>query len=182
VACGMTVAVFGCGGVGLSAVMGARLAGAARIIAVDSVAAKLEAAERVGATHCFTAEESVAAIKKLLGEGVDVAIEAVGAAGVILKAMKVTRPGGTTVVVGVPAFADKIEFSPYHLLLDRTLCGSLVGSEHPQHDFPHLVDLYLQGRLPLDDLITGKFPLDEVNAALDSLDESTTIRSVVITA
>jgi S-(hydroxymethyl)glutathione dehydrogenase/alcohol dehydrogenase len=182
VAPGMTVAVFGCGGVGLSAVMGARLAGAAKVIAVDRVPMKLEIAERVGATHCVAGEEPVSAVRKLMSGGVDVAIEAVGATDVMLDAMKATRPGGTTVVVGVPSFDDELRFSPFHLLLDRTLRGSLVGSEHPAHDFPYLVDLYLQGRLPLDDLITGTFPLDEVNIALDALDEGATIRSVILTA
>ncbi len=179
---GMTVAVFGCGGVGLSAVMGARLAGAAKIIAVDTVSAKLEIAERVGATHSITAEDPVSDIQKLMGGGVDVAIEAVGTTDAMLKAMKATLPGGTTVVVGVPSFADRLNFSPFHLLMDRTLRGSLVGSEHPPHDFPYLVDLYLQGRLPLDDLVTGTFPLDGVNTALDLLDKNTTIRSVILTA
>jgi Zn-dependent alcohol dehydrogenase len=180
VVAGMTVAVFGCGGVGLSAIMGARLAGAAKIIAIDRIPMKLKVAERVGATHCFNAQDPVSAVQKLTGDGVDVAIEAVGNTEVILQALKTTRPGGTAVIVGVPSFSDKLKFSPYQLILDRTLRGSLVGSEHPQHDFPFLVDLYQQGRLPLDDLITGTFPLDEVNNALDLLDQSTTIRSVII--
>jgi S-(hydroxymethyl)glutathione dehydrogenase / alcohol dehydrogenase len=182
---GDAVAVFGCGGVGLSAVQGAAIAGADPMVAVDVSEAKLAVAARLGATRCVNAAERdpVAVIAEATGGlGADVAIEAVGATEVLAQAMAATRPGGTTVTVGLTALTTELRIAPLWLLLDRTLRGSIYGSACPPLDFPRLAGWYRSGRLRLDELVTGTFPLERVNDALDAFDRGDTIRSVIVVA
>jgi len=161
---GSTVVVIGTGGVGLNTVQGAALAGAARIIAVDVLDNKLQAARLFGATHTINARREDAVAKALAltdGRGADYAFVVVGSSPAISQAIEMTRKGGITVIVGIPA-SEQATFTlnAHHLTEGRAVIGSLVGSARPSIDIPHLIDLYQQGRLKLDDLITRRYPLE----------------------
>jgi NDMA-dependent alcohol dehydrogenase len=184
---GDTVAVFGCGGVGLNVIQGAALAGAARIIAVDVVAPKLEAARRFGATDVLDVrgvDESSDEVRALTnGLGVDIAFEAIGAPAVIRQAFLSTRRGGKAVVVGVAPFGAEVTLPACMLPLDeRSLVGSLYGSANMKRDVPRLLDLYRRGRLKLDELVSREIPLTEINGAFDAFDGGGggVLRSVVV--
>jgi Zn-dependent alcohol dehydrogenase len=179
---GQAVVVFGCGAVGLSAIQGAAMAGADPLIAVDMSDEKLAIASRMGATQAVNVRgtDPVAAIGTLTaGVGADVVIEAVGDTEVLTQAMAATSPGGRTVTVGLTDLEAEVRLSPFWLLLDRTLRGSIYGSANPQLDFPRMADWYAAGRLDLDGLVTETFPLERVNEALDALDGGEAIRSVI---
>jgi S-(hydroxymethyl)mycothiol dehydrogenase len=184
---GDTVAVIGCGGVGTAAVVGARLAGAARVIAVDLDERKLQVASELGATHTVHAagldqEGVVAAIQELTGGfGADVVIDAVGRPETWKQAFYARDLAGTVVLVGVPTPEMKLEMP----LLDffgrgGSLKSSWYGDCLPSRDFPMLVDLHLQGRLPLDRFVTETIALDEVEAAFDKMHRGDVLRSVVL--
>ena len=175
---GDRVLVLGCGGVGLGAIQGARIAGASEIIAVDRHPERLEIAKTVGATTAISAGDS-GALGSATGEGVDVAVEAVGRTDVIVEAMAATRSGGTTVTVGLPPLSDQLQLPPLLLLMGRTLKGSVYGDAAPRRDFPKLVDEYASGALRLDELVTARYPLERVNDALEAIEEPGTIRSVI---
>ena len=162
---GATVAVFGCGGVGLNVVQGAVLAGASKIIAVDKVAFKLDNAEQLGATHRVNAdrEDPVKGVQELTDGGADYAFEVIGFPEVVRQAFESLRPGGTAVMVGVPPDDADVAVPARPLFMDRTLMGTFYGAGRPRVDFPWLIDLYVAGRLKLDELITRFRPLDEVN-------------------
>ncbi|MEV8569741.1 S-(hydroxymethyl)mycothiol dehydrogenase [Streptomyces sp. NPDC051322] len=180
---GDSVAVIGCGGVGAAAVIGAHLAGAARIIAVDIDDRKLATARRLGATHAVNSRnaEPVSAVRKLTGGfGADVVIDAVGRAETYEQAFYARDLAGTVVLVGVPAPDVKLELP----LLDvfgrgGSLKSSWYGDCLPSRDFPMLIDLYLQGRLDLDAFVTETIPLDDVEAAFDRMRDGEILRSVV---
>ncbi|KZS57144.1 zinc-binding dehydrogenase [Mycobacterium ostraviense] len=176
---GDTVAVFGCGAVGLSAVQGARIAGARRIFAVDPVAARRALAAELGATDVVDAADAVGEIVDRTAGGADVALEATGAPHIMARLLDAVRPGGTAVVVGLPSFAATITVSPFHLLMEKALTGSIYGSADPWRDFPLLADLYAQGRLRLDELTGGRFGLDNANDALTELAEYRSPRPIV---
>jgi S-(hydroxymethyl)mycothiol dehydrogenase len=181
---GDSVAVIGCGGVGAAAIAGSRLAGAARVIAVDIDERKLETAKRLGATHTVDARRTdpVDAIRELTGGfGADVVIEAVGRPETYRQAFYARDLAGTVVLVGVPTPELKLELP----LLDvfgrgGALKSSWYGDCLPSRDFPMLIDLYLQGRLDLDAFVTETIALDEVEKAFERMHGGDVLRSVVV--
>ena len=180
---GSSVVVIGCGGVGLSAVQGARIVGAAEIIAVDPVPTKREAATRLGATIAVDpAADDVAAVARTRtgGRGADVAFEAVGASRLAVEAMRATRAGGITHIIGVAEATDRLDISASELLFARkTLTGSLYGGGNPHRLIPELVTLAESGRLDLASMVTRTIELDGVNDALDAMDRGEVVRSVI---
>jgi S-(hydroxymethyl)mycothiol dehydrogenase len=181
---GDSVAVFGCGGVGDAAIVGARLAGASTIVAVDLDDTKLAWAKEFGATHTVNAgtEDPVAAIQALTdGNGADVCIEAVGRPEVMQQAFYARDLAGTLVQVGVPDPTMKVEL-PMIDFFGRggRLKPSWYGDCLPERDFPMLIDLYLQGRLPLDAFVSETIPLDAVEDAFHKMERGEVLRSVVV--
>ena len=178
---GDRVAIFGLGGVGLAALLGARMAGAAIIVAIDVVPAKLDLARELGATHAVLAEEgAVETVRDATGGGADQAIETVGSERVLAEAYAATRRGGTTVAVGLP-HSDRVLALPALSLVaeERTLRGCYLGSGVPALDIPRLAALHLAGRLPVDRLVTHHIALDEVNEGFDRLVAGEAVRQVV---
>ena len=184
VARGTAVAVFGAGGVGLNVIQGSRLAGAAEIIAIDTVAAKLTLARALGATQAIdaTAEDNVVkAIRRMTGGGVDCAFECVGRGEVAAQAFGSLRKGGTAVVVGVAAQRDLTSVRTASLTLEeKTLTGSYFGSARPREDVPRLLALYREGLLKLDELVTRTYSLDEAPAAFADLTAGRNARGVIV--
>lgn len=180
---GQSVAVIGCGGVGLSAINGALLAGAGRIIAIDRQPAKLELARKFGATDTVDADQDVVArIVEMTAGGVDHAIEAIGLKTTVESAFAMLRPGGTATVAGMMPPGVKVEIDGFALLGERRLQGSNMGSNHFPVDIPRYADLYLQGRLNLDDLVAQHIALDQIESGFAALREGATARSVVMFA
>ncbi len=177
---GASMAVFGLGGIGLSCVQGGVLAGAARIIAVDVVPAKLELARTLGATHTIDAakDEPVAAIRDLTRGGADHTFEAVGNLAVIRQALDALGAGGSLTIVGVPKIGSRFDFVVHALYQNKAILGCRYGTARPRRDFPMLADLYLGGRLRIDELITRRYALDDFAAALDDLRAGTLARGV----
>ena len=178
---GSTVAVFGAGGVGLAAIQGARIAGARQIIAVDKFEGKLAMAKRLGATHTVDASSSdpVEEIRKLTGNGVDYAFEAIGLKAVAEQAFYSTRPGGTATVIGMIPVGQKVEIDGYMFLTERKLQGSNMGSNRFRIDMPQYIDFYLQGRLNLDDMISKHDKLENVNDAFRAMKAGEVARTVI---
>lgn len=178
---GQSVVVFGLGGVGLSAVMGAAAAGAYPVIAVDPAAHKLAVAEQVGASHTVQAGPSaLEEIRDLTAGGGDITLEAVGNAAVLADAYAAARRGGTVVTVGLPAPDQMVSIPALSLVSDeKRLLGSFMGSAVPRRDIPRLLELYRAGRLPVDKLTTGVIGLEDLNAAFDALVSVTAIRQIV---
>jgi Zn-dependent alcohol dehydrogenase len=182
---GQTVAVFGCGGVGLNVVQGAALCGASRIIAVDLSAAKLELAQQFGATDLIDAsggEDAAVAIRELTdGLGVDYAFEVIGAPPVILQAFNSLKRGGKVVVVGVPAFGSELSLPGFAIPLEeKSVIGSLYGSANMRRDMPKLIELYMRGRLKLDELVSRRIKLEDVNDAFTAMEKGEVARSVIV--
>lgn len=179
---GARVAVFGLGGVGLNVILGARLAGALQIVAVDRLADKLEMARRLGATHTVDAAGGRAEdeVRAVTDGGADYVFEAVGHAGVLAQAYAATRRGGTTVTIGLPHPEQRVSLQALSLVAEeRTLRGSYMGSAIPQRDVPRFLDLYRAGQLPVDQLVSGVVELKAVNAAFDALHEGKVVRQLV---
>lgn len=182
VAPGATVAVIGCGGVGLMAVNGAAIAGAGRIIAIDRVPAKLELARRMGATDVLDAgstEDIVQAVTEMTAGGVHYSFEAIGLKSTTEQAFRMLRRGGTATIIGVAKVGTVFEIGAMELLMERKLQGSYFGSNRPTIDMPRYVDLYLQGRLHLDALVSRRLPLAQINEAFVELRTGQTARSVI---
>lgn len=180
---GSSVVVVGCGGVGLNVVQGAMLAGAEKVIAIDLLDNKLELAKVFGATHTINSsrENAVAKVRELTqGLGAEYAIEVVGLPETILLALNATRSGGTCVVVGFPPAGAEVSIPIMTIFMERTLKGCVYGSARMRVDIPRLVDLYLDGRLKLDELITGTFPITAINTTLDLLKKGEAVRSVIV--
>lgn len=178
---GSSVVVFGCGGVGISVIQGARIAGAAEIVAVDVLEPKLDLARRFGATHAST-PDGLDSLKTQItgGEGFDYAFEVVGTPGTIRAAWDATRRGGTTVVVGAGSMTAMVEFSAYELFfMERRLLGSLYGSANVNTDFGRLIRLWREGKLDLEGLITQRIDLADVNDAFEALKRGEVLRSVI---
>jgi alcohol dehydrogenase len=172
IAPGESVAVVGLGGVGLAAIMGARLAGATRIVAVDRNADKGELALSVGATSFISDQQTP--------QNFDVALDATGTVEGFELALELTRRGGRTVTVSLPEAQRKFGFSLSRLVAEaRTVAGSYIGSCLPSRDIPAFAELYRQGRLPVERLVTRTIALDEINQAMDELDAGRVIRQVV---
>lgn len=180
---GSTVAVIGAGGVGLNIVQGARLAGAERIIAVDLNAEKLALATVFGATDVVNGSEvdAVASVVEMTGGGVDVAFEAIGLSATAAQAVQMVRAGCTAYLVGLPAQGTPIELPGTAMVLQhRGLQGLFMGANQFKRDIPMLANLYLQGRLMLDELVAARIRLDDVNAGFDAMRRATEARSVIV--
>ncbi len=184
VAPGATVAVFGCGGVGLSAIQGARIAGAERIIAVDTLEPKLAMARQFGATDVIRTQpgdDVVKPLKKLTGGGPDYAFECVGSGELAGVAYRAIRRGGLAVVVGDAKAADATSVRSMSLVFEeKTLTGSYFGSCVPRVDFPRMLALYLAGQLKLDELITRRYGIDEAPQAFADLVSGKNARGVIV--
>ena len=181
---GADVAVIGVGGVGLNSIQGAAIAGARRIIAVDIVPSKLEAAMRFGATHTVDGKDENAAREvRALTErrGADYVFVTVGARPAIEQALRMIGSAGTVVVVGIPEAGLMAEFEPARFAtIGQRIIGSKMGSSSIRKDIPFLVSLYQQGRLKLDELITGRYPLDDINEAIASVKSGEALRNVIV--
>ena len=179
---GSTVAVIGCGGIGLNCIQGAVIAGALRIIAVDSVASKLETAQQFGATDLVDASrgETVEQILELTSGGVDYSFEAVGRKELVEQAFDMLGPGGTATVIGMVPQGVKVELDgPSILFWERHLQGSQMGSTRLRIDIPRFIEFYRQGRLKLDELVSQQLPLERINEAFSDLTNGRVARSVI---
>jgi len=179
---GSSVAVFGAGGVGLSAVMGARLAGAETIIAVEPVASKRELALDLGATVAIDGSDPdlLEALLEHSGGGLDYAFEAAGLTKLTELAFAATRPGGMIVAVGVPPLDAKVELpGPQLVRSEKVVTGTFYGSSRPGLDIPMIMRLYAEGRLPLDRLVTRRYPLKDVNKAFSDMNSGKVARGVL---
>jgi len=179
---GATMAVFGCGGVGLNVIQGGVLASAGKIIAIDTVLYKLELAEQMGATHFINAstENPVQRVKEITGGGADYAFEVVGFPVLVRQAIDCVRTTGTAVMVGVQPSGQDVSVEGWHLLEDRALMGSFHGAARARVDFLWILDLYKQGKIMLDELISKYRPLDELNEAFDDMNQGRVARSVIV--
>ncbi len=180
---GATVAVVGCGGVGLSVIQGARIAGAARIIAVDLSAEKMQMAMQMGATeYVQSGSDFVKEIKSLTdGMGVDYCFEVIGIPKVIEQCIKATRRGGTTVLVGVGPMTERFSINALSLPLSgKTIKGSMYGNANFKVDFPMLLGLYQGGKLDLDRMVTRTYSLDEAPQAFADLESGVNARGVIV--
>jgi alcohol dehydrogenase len=183
VAPGSSVAIAGLGGVGLNALLGARLAGAERIVAVDILDDKLALARQLGATDTFNAAEegAVEAIRAATGGGVDYAFEMAGSVKAMDLCYRVTRRGGTTVTAGLPHPDHRFEVQHVSLVAEeRTVKGSYIGSCVPLRDVPRYIALYRQGRLPVDRLMSARLTLEQINEGFDRLAEGHTVRQIIL--
>jgi S-(hydroxymethyl)glutathione dehydrogenase/alcohol dehydrogenase len=169
---GMTVAVFGSGGVGLNVIQGARMAGASRIIAVDIFDHKLEFTYKFGATDVVNSRgtDPIEAIRELTGGGVDMAFDAFGAAETTQGAVKALRKSGTAVIVGLAPVGETADLDLIDLVRNqKTVVGSYYGSASPHETFDVIVDAYLKGKINIDSLITRSYSLDQINEGFDAL-------------
>jgi S-(hydroxymethyl)glutathione dehydrogenase/alcohol dehydrogenase len=178
---GSSVLVIGAGGVGIAAIQGARIAGAAEILAVDMVEAKLEQAKTFGATHAVTPDQLDDAKATLTGgDGFDYALECIGRSDTVRQAYDATRRGGTTVVVGMGSFKDSLSLNGFELAYQaKTLKGSMYGSADVRTDFAKLLRLWRQGKLDLEGMISRRIALDDVNDAFRAMEAGEVIRSVI---
>ena len=183
---GATVAVFGAGGVGLNVIQGAVLAGASTIIAVDLLDMKLQLAREFGATHTVNAssDDPEAAVRDLTGgRGVDYAFEVIGSPKVIVQAFACLALGGKCCVVGVPPFGSEVTLPAWLFSMEeKSLIGSFYGSPRLHYDMPRIIDLYVAGRLKLDQLVTQTFALPDINRAFAALEAGSVARSVIVYA
>lgn len=175
---GASVAVIGVGGIGLNVIQGAVLAGAARIVAVDTNPAKGEAARLFGATDFLT---DVADVRDLLPAGVDFAFECVGHVGLIRAAVDLLDWGGTAVMLGVPEVNAEASLRVADMYLDKAVLGCRYGSSQPQRDVRRYVELYRAGRLRLDELISRRYPLADVRSAVEDLEAGALVARGVLT-
>ncbi len=181
---GAVVAVFGCGGVGLNVIQGAAIAGAGRIIAIDTLEAKLEMAKRFGATDVVAARDAddlAKTLKKLTGGGPDYAFECVGSGVLTETAYRAIRRGGKAIVVGVTRPTESASFKQMSIVFEeKTLQGSYFGSCVPRIDFPRMLQLYMGGKLKLDELITHRYAIDEAPQAFADLESGKNARGVIV--
>ena len=179
---GSTVAVIGCGGVGLSAINGAAIAGAGRIIAIDVKGSKLNVAKHFGATDVIDASKTdpVEAVKELTGGGVEYSFEALGMKQTSEQAFGMIRTSGVATIIGMVPEGLMLEIPADSLLSDKTLKGSNMGSNHFRVDMPRFVDFYLNGKLKLDDMISRRIGLADINEAFDEMQAGAVSRSVIV--
>ena len=178
---GSTVAVIGCGGVGLSAIQGAVLAGALRVIAVDAVETKLTLARELGATDVIDASTGrvVEKIRDLTDGGVDFSFEAIGLKETAEQAFDMLRTGGTATIIGMIPQGTKIELDGESLRREKRIQGSIMGSNRFRVDMPRYIEFYLQGRLKLDEMVSKRVRLDQVNGAFEDMKQANVARSVI---
>lgn len=180
---GQSVAVVGLGGVGLNAVMAARIAGASRVIGVDIQPSKFELARDLGCTHTFDAAESgfADAVQQVTNGGVEVAFEITGSEAGMHTATALTRKGGEVTCVGLGASEERFEYAHTALVAqEKVFRGSLMGSCVPRRDLPIYLDFYKEGRLPVDRLISGTMSFDQLNNNLDRLQEGAVLRQILL--
>ena len=179
---GSTVAVIGCGGIGLSAINGAALAGASRIIAVDMMASKLELARKFGATDLVDASdgESVQKVIEMTGGGVHYSFEAIGLKATAEQAFQMLRAGGTATVIGMIPPGQMVSIHGVDFLSEKKIQGSMMGSNRFRVDMPRFVDFYLQGKLHLDDMISNRIALSDINEGMAALETGEIARSVIM--
>jgi S-(hydroxymethyl)glutathione dehydrogenase/alcohol dehydrogenase len=180
---GASVVIIGCGGVGLSALQGARIRGAGKIIAVDAQAWKFDLARSMGASDCVDATDGdpVAAVHEITGGGADFVFECIGLVPTVQQAINMTGRGGTTVLVGVVPVTQVVPISAADLVLqEKKIVGSYMGSNRFRFDMPKYVEFYLDGRLMLDEMISARIPIDGVNDALDLMRKGEAARQVII--
>ena len=179
---GATVAVIGCGGVGLSTINGAALAGASRIIAVDRVASKLELARKFGATDVVDASDgdAVAKVIEMTSGGVHYSFEAIGLKVTAEQAFQMLRVGGTATVVGMIPPGQMVSVHGVDFLFEKKIQGSMMGSNRFRVDMPRFVDFYLQGKLHLDELVSNRIGLEDINEGMAALNTGEIARSVIM--
>ncbi|MBH81262.1 MAG: alcohol dehydrogenase [Gammaproteobacteria bacterium] len=179
---GSTVAVIGCGGVGLSCINGAAIAGAGRVIAVDMVASKLDLARKFGATDVVDASEGdpVGQVKQLTGGGVHYSFEAIGLKVTAEQAFQMLRNGGTATVIGMIPPGHMVSLHGPEFLFEKKIQGSMMGSNRFRVDMPRFVELYMQDKLHLDDLVSSHIKLGDVNDALKQLETGEIARNVIL--
>lgn len=179
---GSTVAVIGCGGVGLNVIQGAKIAGARRVIAIDQFDDKLSMAMGFGATDSINSAsgDAVAEVQELTSGGVDYAFEAIGLKPTTEQAFAMLRPGGTAVVLGMIPLGTSIELPGVDFMFEKKLIGSLMGSNNFRTDMQRYGDLYVQGRLKLDELVSARIGLDDVNEAFREMERGNVARSVIV--
>ncbi len=179
---GSACAVIGTGGVGLNVIQGCALAGAERIIAVDIHPNKLEMAREFGATHFVDAskEDAVAKVRELTDGGVDFAFEVIGLPEAITQAFEMARRGGEAIIVGMAPLGSEAAISAPAFLQEKVLKGCCYGSTRPRYDMPRLLDLYMAGKLKLDELVSRTYPLDGINDAFAAMKNGEVARSVMV--
>ncbi len=178
-----TVVVVGAGGVGLNAIQGAAIVGAPVVIAIDLADEKLEIAKQFGATHVATPDTAREVIKEATGgrKGVSHALVTVGSAPAISSALRYIEPGGELVIVGMPASGNEIEIDPVIIAaVGHRIVGSKMGTSQIRRDIPQLIEWYKEGKLKLDELVSGTYQLDDINSAIDDVADGGTIRNVVM--
>ena len=178
---GSTVAVFGCGGIGLSAINGAAIAGAGQIIAVDMVGSKLNLAKEFGATDVVNPADGdvVKQIRSLTDGGVHYSFEAVGLKVTAEQSFRSLRRGGTATIIGMVPVGTNVELHGPEFLQEKKIQGSAMGSNHFRIDMPRLVEFYLRGDLKLDQMISGRIKLEEINDAMAALKTGEVARNVI---
>ncbi len=178
---GSSVAIIGCGGVGLSILQGARIAGAETIIAIDPQAEKRDLAMSLGATHTIdpSSENPVRAVRSLTKGGVHYGFEALGLRETMEQAYGMVRPSGLAVVVGVAKFGEEVSLKAGTFLAEKKITGSAYGSAVPKRDVPRFLDYYERGELKLDDMITKEISLEQINDAFDEMGRGEGARSVI---
>jgi alcohol dehydrogenase len=178
---GQSVAIFGLGGVGLASVIGAVVANAWPIIAVDPVKAKRDLAMQLGATAALSPEEAEAGVKELTHGGAEVTFEAAGVPAVLEAAFRATRRGGTTVAMGLPHPTKTVSLPALAFAgMGQSLVGSYMGSSAPQRDIPRYISLWKAGRMPVDRLQSASMPLDRINEAFEALAAGQAVRQVLL--
>ena len=180
---GDSVAVYGCGGVGLNIIQGAALCGASPIIAIDTNPTKMELAKEFGASHTLLAnQKNWSQIHELTGgHGADVVFEAVGTPALQKEGLRATRPGGSLILVGLSSVKEPTNLSGGFITRqEKVIKGSYYGSVNTRRDFPMLIDLYLSGRLMLDELVTHEFELQEINEAYEAMLSGEVARGIIV--
>jgi S-(hydroxymethyl)glutathione dehydrogenase/alcohol dehydrogenase len=182
VTAGETVAVIGCGGVGMAAINGAAIAGAGRVIAVDTNPTKLQLATKLGATDIVDPRngDPVKQVRDLVQGGVNHAFECLGAKATAEQAFGMLASGGTATIVGMVPFGQKIELHGFDFLREKRIQGSSMGSNHFRVDMPRLIEFYMRGKLHLDDWVSAKIKLSEINEGFANMKAGKVVRSVIM--
>ena len=179
---GSTVAVIGCGGVGLSCINGAAIAGASRVIAVDMVPSKLDLARKFGATDVVNGGDGdpIEAVKEISGGGVHYSFEAIGLKVTAEQSFNMLRNGGTATIIGMIPPGDMVSLHGPDFLFEKKIQGSFMGSNRFRVDMPRYVELYMQGKLHLDDMVSGHIKLSDINDAMAQLETGEIARNVIM--
>ena len=181
---GATVAVFGLGGIGLAAIIGAKMAKASRIIGIDINEDKFELAKKLGATDCINSKDYDQPIQEVIVEmtdgGVDYSFECIGNVDVMRSALECCHKGwGESIIIGVAGAGQEISTRPFQLVTGRVWRGSAFGGVKGRTELPGYVDRYMQGEIPLNDFITHTMPLEDINEAFDLMHQGKSIRTVI---